>query len=80
MHLGNQRPVLVPESYWRELEALSKAALMDVVWSFAVRCCGQEDMPRRALDEFFKERDAVLAIRKHEAKRTQTPLARAREG
>ena len=67
MHLKAQKPVMVPEAYWTEIEALSKAALMDMVWSFANRCSGQEELPRQIMQEVERERDAVLAVRKHAA-------------
>lgn len=67
MNLKNQRPVLVPVTYWSDMEKLSKAALMDMVWSFATRCSGQEEFPRQIMQEVEKERDAVLVVRKHAA-------------
>lgn len=36
MHLKNKLPVFVPREYFREIELLSKAALMDMVWDL---CC-----------------------------------------
>lgn len=35
MHLNAKPPVLVPYKHWAEIEKLSKAALMDMVWSLA---------------------------------------------
>ena len=64
MNLKNQPPVLVDPAYRSEVEELSKAALMDIAWSFAVRCCGVEGLPRQAMEEFRRERDAILAVRK----------------
>lgn len=37
MNLKNQPPVFVPESCLTEIEKLSKAALMDIVWDYAVQ-------------------------------------------
>jgi hypothetical protein len=42
MNLKNQRPVLIPTTCQPEIESMSKAALMDMVWSFATRCVGVE--------------------------------------
>lgn len=45
MHLKNIPPALVPYKHTGELEKLSKAALMDMVWSLAsrtVECCDDE--------------------------------------
>jgi len=63
MHLKNKRPVLVPREHEFEIERLSKAALMDMAWSFAVRCCGEEGNHELAMTEFRRERDGVLAAR-----------------
>lgn len=65
MHLKNQPPVLVPS--WElieEMEKMSKAALMDMAWSFATRISGQEEDPGMIMNEFRRERDAILAVRK----------------
>lgn len=43
MHLNAQRPVFVPYEFQKEIEQLSKAALMDMVWDFATRCAGKEE-------------------------------------
>ncbi len=56
-------PELVPLVFWREIESLSKAALMDIAWSFATRCSGREDKPEEIMAELRRERDAVLAAR-----------------
>jgi hypothetical protein len=37
MHLRNQPPVFVPTEVESEIENLSKAALMDMVWDYAVQ-------------------------------------------
>lgn len=44
MHLKNQPPVFVPSIYCEEIEKLSKAALMDMVWDLATRCSGADDI------------------------------------
>ena len=65
MHLRAQKPVLLPFQHWAEIEKLSKAALMDLAWSFATRCCGQycgreEDDDSDILSELRAEAEAVL--------------------
>ena len=40
MNLKNRPPIFVPQQYRQEIEACSKAALMDVAWDLAVRCAG----------------------------------------
>jgi hypothetical protein len=64
MHMKNQPPVLVPNNCWVEIERLSKAALMDMVWSFATRCAGNEGDPGEIMVELRRERDAILAVRR----------------
>jgi hypothetical protein len=64
MHLKNQPPVLVPTDFRAEVEGLSKAALMDIAWSYATRSAGHEGNLFFILLEFRRERDAVLAVRK----------------
>jgi hypothetical protein len=62
MHVHAKPPILVPAEHCREIEKLSKAALMDLAWSFAVRCAGKEQ-PAEVMAELRAERDAVLAAR-----------------
>lgn len=40
MNLKNQPPVFVPDEVRAEIEQLSKAALMDMVWDYAVQLTG----------------------------------------
>ena len=68
MNLKNQKPVLVPFAHWAELDGLSKAALMDVVWSFATRCAGREDDAATILAEVRREAAPGLAARTHAAR------------
>ena len=42
MHLNAKPPVFVPVEYRREMEKLSKAALMDIAWDYAVRSVGED--------------------------------------
>lgn len=65
MHLKNQPPVLVHPVFRNELESLSKAALMDIAWSFATRCTGNEDSALDIMNELRREIDAVLTVRKN---------------
>lgn len=64
MHLKAQKPALVPFHYWTEIEKLSKAALMDVAWSFAIRCCGIESDDTAIMAELRCEAENVLNARK----------------
>ena len=63
MHVNSKRPVLVPVEHWAEIEKLSKAALMDLVYDYATTHCGSED-PKRIM-ESFRIRSAI--VRAHRA-------------
>jgi hypothetical protein len=61
MHPKSKPPVFVPEEHRTEVEALSKAALMDMVWDYAIQMAGADDL---AIDEFRTRRDVILTHRK----------------
>lgn len=62
MNLKNQQPVFVPFEFRGEIEKLSKAALMDMVWDYAFQIAGE--YPDAAMEEFRKRREIVLTHRK----------------
>jgi hypothetical protein len=67
MHLKNQRPIFVPQVYWTEIERLSKAAMMDMVWDLAQRCAGVgNDHPRQIMDEIARTAEIITIYRKRE--------------
>lgn len=43
MNLQNNGPVFVPREHWPEIEKLSKAALMDMVWDMAKQLTPPDD-------------------------------------
>lgn len=43
MHIRNKPPVFVPAEYRAEIEQLSKAALMDVIWDMAKQLTPPDD-------------------------------------
>lgn len=57
MHIRAQLPIFVPFEHRGEIEALSKAALMDLVWDM----CATSDDP---MAEFRARRDIVLTHRR----------------
>lgn len=67
MNLKNQRPVFVPEQYQAEIEKMSKAALMDMVWDYAAQIAGVDGGHPQAIDaamqEFRARREIVLTHR-----------------
>ena len=62
MHVNTKRPVFVPFQHWAEIENLSKATLMDLVYDYATTHCGSED-PARIMESFRHRRAIVLAHR-----------------
>lgn len=62
MNLKNQPPVFIPFEFRAEIEKLSKAALMDMVWDYAFQI--GEERPDAAMEEFRRRREIVLAHRK----------------
>lgn len=69
MHLNNQPPVFVPDEYWDEISKLSKAALMDMVWDYAMQNCGGENQGvSLTMDEIRKRREIILNYRKQRAR------------
>jgi hypothetical protein len=68
MNLKNRRPVYVPGEHIAELEKLSKAALMDMVWDYAMQFAGVTDYvfdieDGKAIAEFRNRREIILAMR-----------------
>lgn len=69
MHLKNQPPVFVPDHYQAEIETLSKAALMDMVWDLATRCAAVDEFQVPAImEEIRSTRAIILDYRKREKK------------
>lgn len=64
MHLNAKPPVFVPQQFWREFEALSKAALMDMVWDYCVRTVGEDQGDEGAMSEFRQTSKIILGHRK----------------
>jgi hypothetical protein len=70
MNLKNQPPVFVPRQHCAEIEKLSKAALMDMVWDLATRCAGTSMAePDRIMTEVRTTAEIVTRYRKEEARR-----------
>jgi hypothetical protein len=65
MHLNAKPPIFVPFSERAEIEKLSKAALMDMVWDYARQVawvCGEDDTAE-IMAEFRKRREIILTYR-----------------
>ncbi len=64
MHIKSKPPVFVPAEHRAEIEALSKAALMDIAWDYACACSGAFDTdPAAAMANFRERRDVILIYR-----------------
>jgi hypothetical protein len=67
MNLKNQPPVYVPDEHRAEIEKLSKAALMDMVWDFSLQFAGITDYcfdtEQKAIAEFRSRREIILSMR-----------------
>lgn len=64
MHLKNKPPIFVPTMFQDEIEKLSKAALMDMVWDYAKQiACPNGEAEDFAMDEFRKRREIILNYR-----------------
>jgi hypothetical protein len=69
MNLKNQPPVYVPDEYVAEIEKLSKAALMDMVWDYAMQIAMVSDAAfgaEKAMAEFRNRREIILALRRRQ--------------
>lgn len=62
MNINAKTPVFVPAEYRAEIEELSKAALMDVVWDYCLRFGGFD--PLNAIESFRQTREIIESYRK----------------
>lgn len=69
MNLKNRPPVFVPREFQREMEKLSKAALMDMVWDYAQQVSGDFNSPEATMRAFRIRREIVLMHREQERSR-----------
>jgi hypothetical protein len=64
VNLKNKPPIFVPDRFRTEIEKLSKAALMDMVWDYAMQIgCSDGEGLDFAMEEFRRRRDIILAHR-----------------
>lgn len=64
MNLKNHPPMFVPPQFRREVEKLSKAALMDIAWDYAMRTVGEDGGPDKTMAELRETRDIIVGYRK----------------
>lgn len=70
MHLNAKPPVFIPDEFVAEIEKLSKAALMDMVWDYATQISEQPCTDGAIMEEFRKRREIILHHRKKDARKT----------
>lgn len=75
MHLNAKPPVFIPDEYQAEIEKLSKAALMDMVWDYATQISETPLSDTMIMEEFRRRREIIL----HHRKSTKSPLKQIRE-
>ena len=68
MHANARPPIFVPPEFRSELEQLSKAALMDVVWDYCIRA---GETPAGAMESFRQTREIIEHYR-NDAKREKS--------
>ena len=67
MHLRNQGPIFVPDAHAPELEKLSKAALMDMVWDMATQLTGGDSLANAdIMHQVRQTAEVVIRYRKQE--------------
>lgn len=67
MHLKNKPPIFIPAAYCAEIEKLSKAALMDLVWDLCGQLCGEAENADLTIKQFRASAEIVLSHRKQAA-------------
>ena len=72
MNLQNRPPIFVPSEFRAEIEALSKAALMDLVWDLASVCGICADDPAEVAAK-VREHMAVVLLHRTQAARAAGP-------
>lgn len=70
MNLKNQPPIFVPDQFRAEIEKLSKATLMDMLWDLATRCSGDDSLNNGAvIGEIRHTAEIITTYRKRERER-----------
>jgi hypothetical protein len=67
MNLKNQPPIFVPPRFCSEIEKLSKATLMDMVWDYATRSVGDETAESAIMIEVRATAEAITIHRERAA-------------
>jgi hypothetical protein len=62
VNINNKPPVFVPAEFRDEIERMSKAALMDMVWDYATQASGAAD-DTGIITELRARRDIILGHR-----------------
>lgn len=66
MHLKNKPPIFVPQKHHAEIEKLSKAFLMDMIWDYAAQIAGVDGGHPQATEAIMAEiRNRADIIKTH---------------
>lgn len=66
MNLKNHPPIFVPHRFRAEIEKLSKAALMDIAWDYAMQFAGNAG--KHATIAELRERIEIIQSHREQAK------------
>lgn len=64
MNLKNTPPIFVPGQFRAEIEKLSKAALMDLVWDYATTSASDPSDSESIMSDLRTRRDIIIEHRK----------------
>ena len=69
MHLNARPPIFVPDQFQDEIEKLSKAALMDMVWDYATRCAGVDSFNSEAIMKELRTTAEIITRHRKQERR-----------
>jgi len=69
VNIKNQGPIFVPDQHQKEIENLSKAALMDMVWDMATQLTGGDSLANTdIMKQVRTTAEVIVRYRKQEKK------------
>lgn len=75
MHLKAKTPIFAPRRFWPEIEKLSKAALIDLVWDYATTSA-IDPMSEESIMTALRERAETIKL--HRKQNAESDLERVR--
>lgn len=64
MHIKAKPLIFLPSAYWSEIEKLSKAALMDLVWDYATTAASNPNSEESIIAE-LRNRATTIKYHRH---------------